>query len=178
MVLTSPSTAFSNLAIYDPVEGSSGHYRVAYDRASDLGLMYEGLFSAYVAVRSVEDLTGDGAPDITFTDQLCGVHTCHTSIHVLVFDGDGYRDLAPFTTGFANAVNEQVLLSTTPPLQIPTAHDIDATTDLTGDGLPDITVVGGTFGSLGAEPQREFRWVFSAARGQLTQVLREGLPTD
>ena len=179
VVLTPPGPSrfgFGNLAIYDPVEGSPGRYRLAYDRAGDLGLMYEGLFSGAVALRSVEDLTGDGAPDITFTDAIAGAHTSHTQIHVLVRYGDGYRDL-PFATGFELAADDTVA-STIPPLNIPTAHDIDATADLTGDDLPDIAVVGGTFGSVGAEPQREFRWVFSAAGGQLTRVSREGLPTD
>ncbi len=145
----------STLAIYDPIPEQPDRYRLAYDH-----LLVRGEVPGNIAVLQVIDMTGDGRRDITFMESTCGANTCTTSFHLLVRDGSGYRD-AVFT-----------------PIDIPTAHSIDVTTDATGDGLPDLTVTGGTFASVSAEPQREFRWIFSGRGDVVQQVSRIGLGTD
>lgn len=170
------------LAVYDPIRPGSDSYRLAY-RSRDEGPVNYGVPGNRPALHSLSDFTGDGLPDIAFTDGYCGVSTCTISIHLLVSQADGYRDIARQTVGFESAdprfPSSGSISFDYPAIGVSTDHNsIDFTTDMTGDGLPDITVVGGLSGSLGAWPQREFRWVFSAAGGQLRQVLREGLPTD
>jgi len=160
LVFTDPQTlglpiAESNLAIYDPAPGQPDRYRLAYDFN-----LATGQEATNITVLQVVDMTGDGNRDITFIEQTCGVNTCTSSFHMLVRDGTGYRD----------AVQT--------PINIATAHSIDVVTDSTGDGVPDITVLGGTFATAGAEPQREFRWLFSGSGGTVTEVSMEGLPTD
>ena len=145
----------STLAVYDPIPELPGRYRLAYDHR-----LVRGEVPGNVAVLQVIDMTGDGRRDITFMESTCGASTCTTSFHLLVRDGSGYRD------------------AVLAPIDIPTAHSIDVVTDATGDGLPDLTVSGGTFGSVGAEPQREFRWIFSGRGGVVQQVSRVGLGTD
>lgn len=145
----------STLAVYDPIPEQPDRYRLAYDHR-----LVRGEVPGNVAVLQVIDMTGDGRRDITFMESTCGANTCTTSFHLLVRDGSGYRD------------------AVLAPIDIPTAHSIDVVTDATGDGLPDLTVAGGTFGSVGAEPQREFRWIFSGTGGVVQQVSRIGLGTD
>ena len=145
----------SILAVYDPIPEQPDRYRLAYDHR-----LVRAETPSNVAVLQVVDMTGDGRRDITFMEETCGAHTCTASFHLLVRDGSGYRD------------------AVLAPIDIPTAHSIDVVTDATGEGLPDITVTGGTFGSVGAEPQREFRWIFSAAGGNVQQVSRVGLASD
>lgn len=144
----------SNLVIYDPVPGRPERYQVAYDHN-----LAQGREATDITVLLVEDITGDSNRDITYIEQFCGVNTCTASLHTLVRDGDGYRD------------------AVLAPVDIPTAQSFELS-DQTGDGLPDITIVGGTFGTVGAEPQRAFRFVFSGAGGTVQQVSQTGLPSD
>ena len=163
IVFTDPGSfgAFSvesNLVIFDPVPGRPDRYQIAYDhnltRDPDFGSATD------IAVLNVVDLTGDGLRDITFSERSCGANTCTTSFHVLVRDGSGYRD------------------AVVAPIDIPTAFGINVASDQTGDGVPDISVMGGTFSTVGAEPQREFAWVFSGAGGFVRQVSRVGVPSE
>lgn len=147
----------SDLVIFEPLEDESG-YRVAYRLASG-----EPDFMALdVAVIHTGDLTGDGEPEVTFQELQCGASTCVTIIHVLEWQDpiDAYVDLA-----------------TGPGLiEIPTATSIDLS-DRTGDGVPDITVEGGAFGSVGAGPPCPGRFTYSAAGGVVDLVAVERLPT-
>ena len=144
----------SNLVIYDPIPDRPERYRMAYDHR-----LRSELESSNIIVRLVQDVTGDGRRDVTFTEEFCGAHTCTTSLHVLVRSGDGYRD------------------AVIAPVDIPTATSFE-TADRTGDGLPDITIEGGTFGSVGAGPPRPYRYLFSAAGGTVRQVEQVGLPSS
>ncbi len=163
IVFTDPGSfgAFSvesNLVIFDLVPGRPDRYQIAYDH----NLTRDPAFgnATDIAVLSVVDLTGDGLRDITFSERSCGANTCTTSFHVLVRDGSGYRD------------------AVVAPIDIPTAFGINVASDQTGDGVPDISVMGGTFSTVGAEPQREFAWVFSGAGGIVRQVSRVGVPSE
>ena len=144
----------SNLVIYDPVPGRDDRYQIAYDHQ-----LASGDEPQDISVLSVVDLTGDGLRDITFQQVFCGAHTCTTSFHVLVRSGDGYRD------------------AVSAPIDIPTAHSL-AIDDSTGDGVPDIRVTGGTFGSVGAEPQREYRWLYAAVDGNIVLIREDPQPTS
>ncbi len=147
-------TVTSNLIIYDPLPDQPDRYRIAYDHQ-----LHTGIDGSDIAVMMVVDITGDRRRDVTFREQFCGAHTCTTTVHVLVRDGEGYRD------------------AVVAPINIPTAGPFDLS-DQTGDGLPDIGVEGGTFGSVGAGPPRPFRYLFSGAGGAVQQVAATGLPTD
>ena len=139
--------------IYDPIPDRPERYRVAYDHN-----LATGEEAQDIVVLRVTDLTGDGRHDITFREEFCGASTCTTSFHVLVRSGSGYRD------------------AVIAPIAIPTVTAV-AFEDRTGDGLADLVVEGGTFGSVGAGPPRAFRFIFDAADETVRQVSQEGLPT-
>ena len=146
-------TTGSNLVIYDPIPDRPERYRVAYDHN-----LATGEEAQDIVVLRVTDLTGDGLRDITFSEEFCGASTCTTSFHVLVRSGSGYRD------------------AVIAPIAIPTVTSV-AFEDRSGDGLADLVVEGGTFGSVSAGPPRAFRFVFDAAGETVRQVSQEGLPT-
>ncbi|MEE9277026.1 MAG: LysM peptidoglycan-binding domain-containing protein, partial [Dehalococcoidia bacterium] len=158
IIYTDPSTTDnifigSNLIIYDPVPDRPDRYRIAYDHNLRMGARADG-----ISVLAVIDVTGDGLRDITFKQEFCGASTCTASLHVLSREGDGYRD------------------AVIAPIDIPTATFYEVV-DKTGDGVADITIEGGTFGSVGAGPPRAFRFIFSAEDGIIRQVSQVGAPT-
>lgn len=143
----------ANLVIYDPIPDQPVRWRQAFDHN-----LAHGLVGQDYSVLSVEDVTGDGERDITYAEVFCGASTCTTSVHVLVRDGDGYRD------------------AVVTPIDVPTATSLNLA-DVTGDGVLDLTIEGGTFGSVGAGPPRPFTFVFSASGDNFVEISRQGLPT-
>ena len=143
----------ANLVIYDPIPDQPARWRQAFDHN-----LAHGLVGQDYSVLSVEDVTGDGERDITYAEVFCGASTCTTSVHVLVRDGDGYRD------------------AVVTPIDVPTATSLNLA-DVTGDGVLDLTIEGGTFGSVGAGPPRPFTFVFSASGDNFVEISRQGLPT-
>jgi LysM repeat protein len=141
----------ANLAIYDPVPGQPTRWRQAFDH----NLAFGGGQDFFVM--NVVDMTGDGRRDVMYGETACGAHTCTTIVRLLVRDGDGYRDIA------ANVA-------------VPTATSF-AFDDVTGDGVPDLTIEGGTFGSVGAGPPRPFHFFYSVVGGAFAEIARVGLPT-
>ena len=143
----------ANLVIYDPVPDQPTRWRQAYDHNLANPLAGQDYF-----VLGVDDVTGDGERDITYAEVFCGANTCTTVVHVLVRDGDGYRDAA------------------TPRIEIATATTFEFA-DLTGDGVADLAVEGGAFASVGAGPPRPFEFLYSGVGGNFIEILRAGLPT-
>ncbi len=141
----------ANLVIYDPVPGQPTRWRQAFDH----NLAFGGGQDFFVL--NVVDMTGDGRPDVLYGETACGAHTCTTIVRLLVRDGDGYRNAA---------VN----------VAVPTATAFSFE-DVTGDGAPDLTIEGGTYGSIGAGPPRPFRFVYSVTGGGFGEIARVGLPT-
>jgi len=117
-----------------------GHYIVAYsawdpaDRATGMPVPL-----------AVEDVTGDGNPDLVATKTNCGAHTCYQSVLGATFDGPG-DGMAPLV----------------PPGQFIDAPSPDITVmDNTGDGVADVNVQTGYIGSVGAGPQRAYMDVYA-----------------
>ena len=141
----------ANLVIYDPVPDQPTRWRQAFDH----NLAFGGGQDFFVM--NVVDMTGDGRRDVLYGETSCGANTCTTIVRLLVRDGDGYRNAAadvavPTVTGFSFE-------------------------DVTGDGVPDLTIEGGTYGSVGAGPPRPFQFVYSAVGGGFGEIARVGLPT-
>ncbi|PZC49434.1 MAG: LysM repeat-containing protein [Chloroflexi bacterium] len=143
----------ANIVVYDPVPDQPTRWRQAYDHNLANPLAGQDYF-----VLGVDDVTGDGQRDITYAEVFCGASTCTTVVHVLVRNGDGYRDAA------------------TPRIEIATATTFELA-DLTGDGVADLAVEGGTFASVGAGPPRPFEFLYSGVGGNFIEILRFGLPT-
>ena len=114
----------ANLVIYDPAPDQPTRWRQAFDH----NLAYGGGQDFFVM--TVVDVTGDGRRDIMYGETACGANTCTTIVRVLVRDGDGYRNAAV-------------------DIAVPTATSFSFD-DVTGDGVADLTIEGGTFGSIGA----------------------------
>ena len=144
----------ANLVVYDPLPENPTRWRLAYDHN-----LANALVGQDYSVLDVSDVTGDNKRDITYAETFCGASTCTTSLHVLVRDGDGYRD------------------AVVTPIDIPTVTSI-ALRDETGDGVRDIVIEGGTFGTVGAGPPRPFEFVFAAIADTIQEVRRTGLPTS
>ena len=97
IVFTDPVTVgvgavVSNLVVYDPLLDAPGQYRIAYDHngIQDLREPRMGPTEGIV-VRSVLDVTGDGARDISFEEVTCVDGGCTSRAYVLSSEGDGYR---------------------------------------------------------------------------------------
>jgi hypothetical protein len=98
-------------------------------------------FQPTPAVLAVEDLLGDGTPELLLTGTHCGAHTCFTGLEVGEWNGHAWRDLTA----------ERMEQSST------TIRVADP-----GDGGPrQIVFHGGTFGSAGAGLQRQYTLVFA-----------------
>lgn len=88
-----------------------------------------------VAIVEVDDLTGDGHPELLLTAESCGASTCQTRVMIASGHRGRLEDLAP--AGLEISSLESLLVD-----------------DASGDGLPDLLLRGGTIASVGAGPQR------------------------
>ncbi len=89
----------------------------------------------------VDDLNGDGLLEMVVEQTSCGAHTCFTGIIIGQWDGQRWRSLAA-----------------DPVMQAYTTYTF---TDQTGDGLLDIVMHGGMYGSVGAGLQRAHTQIFA-----------------
>jgi hypothetical protein len=89
----------------------------------------------------VEDINADGRPEALIEQVSCGAHTCFTQIVIGQWNGQRWRSLAA-----------------DPVMQAYTDYSI---VDATGDGLVDIVMYGGMFGSVGAGLQRPHTLIFA-----------------
>jgi hypothetical protein len=105
---------------------------------------HEESFQSAPQVIAVADLTGDQKPDVVTETIACGAHTCFSTYQVISahpgFIGPVVGPL-PDQPEWSDGITMSYAQ-----IQI---------TDDTGDGLADIVVRGGTFGSVGAGIQRE-----------------------
>lgn len=97
-------------------------------------------------VYHIDDLTGDGLPELVLRQEMCGAHTCFLTLLVGRWDGQSWHDMVGATP--LNQSYTQVVFE-----------------DQDGDGLTEILMSGGTIGSAGGGLQREHTLVFSLQNG-------------
>lgn len=102
-------------------------------------------------IRSVEDLTGDGLPDVALTWIECGAHTCVTHLTVISHHHGTLENLAPSDASVESLETFEI-----------------------GGGA--ITMEGGIAGSVGAGPQRTSTTVVRWAGSRFRTELVEGPP--
>jgi hypothetical protein len=110
-------------------------YSVAYSAAGDSILVDPALIE-------IDDLNSDGHTEMAFSFTSCGAHTCFTTVFIVASGTGTYQDL----TGGG----------------IQMSYAEPAFADWDGDGVLELTLHGGTIGSVGAGPQRQrteaYRW--------------------
>jgi len=106
----------------------------------------------------VDDLNGDGLLEVVVEQTSCGAHTCFTGIIIGQWDGGRWRSLAA-----------------DPVMQAYTDYTL---VDQNGDGLLDIVMRGGMYGSVGAGLQRPHTQVFAWRDGAYRLIENTPDPDD
>jgi tetratricopeptide (TPR) repeat protein len=121
---------------------TSGQFTLAYNEDSGRGFGVPHIWY-------VQDLDADGAAEVVLSQATCGAHTCFDDLEVLGWDGGT----------FTNRLEGETLDLPYPDVRV---EDPD------GDGIYELAVVAGGFGSVGAGPQREItrRWSLDQANGR------------
>ena len=88
-----------------------------------------------------QDLDADGADELVASQGLCGAHTCFEDLLVLSWNG----------TMLANRLEDSTA-------ELP--YPVIGVADPDGDGVYQIEVESGGFGSVGAGPQRSITWIW------------------
>ncbi len=94
-------------------------------------------------IYALDDLTGDGVPDVLYDMPTCGASTCFSNAQGVRWDAS----TGSFVTLLPEPINQP--------------YSDFTITDQTGDGLLDIVVDGGMMGSAGAGPQRAYQYIYS-----------------
>ena len=143
------------VSIYDPQSGSvppggllliyscqEAHFILAYREPSVEAWGAPG-------IRYLQDLNADRRAELVTGSVTCGVHTCFEQVKVLGWSGDNFENL---------------LVGETTDLPYPDIRLVDPD----GDGVFDLEVAGGGFGSVGAGPQRTLtrHWRYDSAAGR------------
>ena len=112
-----------------------GHYVRAFEQSPEEG-------SGAPAILHVRDLNDDGFPEVVSSSKSCGAHTCFESLQLLSWTGKGMGNLLADSTGDIPFPNVQL-------------------TDYDQDHVYTLEVVGKGFGSVGAGPQRDVRFIWN-----------------
>lgn len=107
-----------------------------------------------VALLKSEDINADGKADVVWLDTTCGASTCFDTLYVRSWDGDAWRD---WTDGTITMASAEVTI---------------ADEDTAGAGA-ELTLRGGTYGSVGAGPQRDRTEVWASIDGAPYRLLSE-----
>jgi len=106
-------------------------------------------------VIAVTDLTGDGLPDIVTRVTMCGAHTVTGAYHILSWvNGERISSVVLKENLLDRAANEvspeydYAQVWSSPAIAITTPSD--EVRDASGDGIADLVLKGGTYGSVGA----------------------------
>jgi len=133
------TSVFGSGAVFIVDKPVSG-YTIAYDSTVQLGA------TGAVTLLSTDDVNGDSLPDLSFTTQSCGAHTCYSVVSVVSFQDSAYVDLSQ---GVSSAY-----------------PDLIALRDESGDSRLEIVIHGGTYGSVGAGPQRAATYIYALSAGR------------
>jgi len=119
-----------------------GHFILAHRELSAEAMGAPG-------IRYLQDLNADRSAELVTGSAACGAHTCFEAIQVLGWSREGFENLL---------VGEMIDLLY-PDIRL---------ADPDGDGLYDLEVAGGGFGSVGAGPQRTLtrHWRYDPAAGR------------
>lgn len=107
-----------------------------------------------VRLLKIEDINDDGATDVVWLDSTCGASTCFDTLYIRSWDGQGWQD---WTEGTITMASAQVEI---------------AELDAAGSGA-EIELQGGTYGSVGAGPQRDRTEVWASIDGAPYSLLRQ-----
>lgn len=120
-----------------------------------------GLVNQYVAgaagqvtLLKSEDINADGAADVAWLDTTCGAGTCFDTLYVRSWDGAAWQD---WTDGAITMASAEI-----------TIEDVDEA----GSGA-ELRLSGGTYGSVGAGPQRDRVELWASIDGAPYALLRE-----
>lgn len=113
-----------------------------------------------VGLLKTEDVNDDGLADVVWQDSTCGASTCFDTLYVRSWDGKGWQDWTDGTITMAAATIE--------------IADLDEADGSGGAGSgAELTLSGGTYGSVGAGPQRDRTEVWASIDGAPYTLLRE-----
>jgi hypothetical protein len=93
-------------------------------------------------IRYLQDLNADGVAELVVGSPTCGASTCFEKVQILGWTGDSFEDFLVGST-----------------IEIPSP--VITLLDPQGDGVYDLEISGGGFGSVGAGPQRSKSVVWS-----------------
>lgn len=119
------------------------------------------------------DMTGDGLPEAVITTTTCGANTCYTNIQVISSHNGPLENIVQLPAELVLPEELSYL-----PTEI-SAPYVDLTlTDATGEGQPDLVLVGFLAGSVGAGIQREFTEVWGWDGATFTRLQRLASPSN
>lgn len=164
-LLTIDQTRLAQADDFIPVVGHWGDFWVV--SATELYKLYasESYSPEFTAPQLVNltDMDGDGWLEAVVMFELCGASTCFNNYYILSANGGQLTNLVlprPENVGYLTAIN----------LSYVTQEQFQ---DRTDDGLPDLIIHGGTFGSVGAGPQRGYTeiWGWNGSAVALAETI-------
>jgi hypothetical protein len=119
--------------------------------------------SAMPLIVGLNDLSGDGLPEVVVDQHFCGAHTCSGNYQVLGYGDGGIRSL----------VSRPPVVEGGPGNVIGVTYPDTRFEDATGDGLSDFLVHGGSIGSAGAGIVRTYTevWAWDGAAVTLAETV-------
>lgn len=119
------------------------------------------------------DMTGDGLPEAVITTTTCGANTCYTNIQVISFHNGTLENIVELPAELVLPEELSYL-----PTEISAPYVELSLTDATGEGQPDLVLVGFLAGSAGAGIQREFTEVWGWNGSSFTRLQRIATPSN
>lgn len=112
-------------------------------------------------VLTTQDLTGDEVPDIVLDRTICGAHTCTNAYYILGKQDDRLHNRVQLPESYDGVGTITMTYSEVQPFE-----------DVTGDGLADFRIHGGSVGSAGSGIQRTRTevWAWNGRAIALTDI--------
>lgn len=164
-LLTIDQTRLAQANDFVPIVGHWGDFWVV--SATELYQLYASeIYSPeFTAPQLVNlaDMNGDGRPEAIVMFEMCGANTCFNNYYILSAGDGQLTNLVlsrPENVGYLTAIN----------LSYVTQEQFQ---DRTGDGLPDLIIHGGTFGSVGAGLHRGYTeiWAWNGTSVALAETI-------
>lgn len=139
------------LTLFIPVSGSPSYVSPGqFWIVNEQGIAYRTIedptgFEEAAQIVTVADFTGDGQYEVVIQKTACGAHTCYQSYFILGVQAGKIVNLILNPQTFGEEANSIYI-----------SYSDASTTDVTGDGVYDFLVHGGTIGSAGAGIHRGY----------------------